>query len=165
MKRLILGLMAAFITLFAIDYSASAQTGKDLVGTWNLVSAITDKDGTKSEIFGSDAKGSLIFDANGRYMIAFVAASLPKFAANNRAAGTPEENKAVISGSLAHFGAYTVDEAGKSFTFHIEGCTYANWTGTLQQRAFTVAGDRLEFTDPNASAGGRSTVSWRRAKQ
>jgi hypothetical protein len=105
MKRLILGLIAAFITLFAIDYSASAQTGKDLVGTWNLVSAITDKDGTKSDIFGPDAKESLIFDANGRYMIAFVAASLPKFAANNRAAGTPEENKAVIAGSLAHFGA------------------------------------------------------------
>jgi hypothetical protein len=35
-------------------------------------------------------------------------ADLPKFAANNRNVGTPEENKAIVQGSFAYFGTYTV---------------------------------------------------------
>jgi hypothetical protein len=34
-----------------------------------------------------------------------------KFASNNRNEGTPEENKAIVQGSIAHFGTYTVNEA------------------------------------------------------
>jgi hypothetical protein len=105
-----------------------------------------------------------VFDTSGRYTITFVSSELPKFAANNRAAGTAEENKAVVTGSLAHFGTYTVDEAGKSFTFQIQSSTYPNWSNTAQKRAFSIAGEELTYTDPNASAGGRATVIWRRAK-
>ena len=101
--------------------------------------------------------------ARGRYTITFISPELPKFAANNRAAGSPEENKAVVVGSLAHFGTYTVDEVDKSFTFHIEYSTYPNWSSTAQRRAFSIAGNELTYTDPNASAGGRATVIWRRA--
>jgi len=96
---------------------AVSQNGRDLVGTWTLVSAITDRDGNKSDIYGANANGVLVFDANGRYAIVFIAANLPKFASNNRATGTADENKVVIVGSLAHFGTYVVDEADKSFTF------------------------------------------------
>ena len=142
---------------------STAQTAKDLVGSWTLVSAVTEREGVKSDIFGPTAKGALVFDARGRYTITFISPELPKFAANNRAAGSPEENKAVVVGSLAHFGTYTVDEADKSFTFHIECSTYPNWSSSTQRRAFSVAGNELAYTDPNASAGGRARVIWRRA--
>ena len=56
----------------------------------------------------------LVFDGNARYALTLIGANLPKFAANNRAAGTADENKAVVAGSLAHFGTYAVDEANKS---------------------------------------------------
>ena len=49
--------------------------------------------------------------------------ALPKFASNNRQAGTPEENKAFVQGSLAYFGTYSVDEAAKTVTVHIESCS------------------------------------------
>ena len=158
----------AFVTTFlAITTGAptgsTAQTAKDLVGSWTLVSAVTEREGVKSDIFGLTAKGALVFDARGRYTITFISPELPKFAANNRAAGSPEENKAVVVGSLAHFGTYTVDEADKSFTFHIQYSTYPNWSSTAQRRAFSIAGNELTYTDPNASAGGRATVIWRRA--
>src|SRR5262249_39791770 len=99
---------------------------------------------------GPRARG--VGGARGRYTITFISPELPKFAANNRAAGSPEENKAVVVGSLAHFGTYTVDEVDKSFTFHIEYSTYPNWSSTAQRRAFSIAGNELTYTDPNASA-------------
>jgi hypothetical protein len=40
--------------------SAVAQSAKDIVGTWTIVSA---------EAFGPTPKGVLIFDANGRYSL------------------------------------------------------------------------------------------------
>jgi hypothetical protein len=45
----------------------------------------------------------------------------PKFASNNRATGTPEENKAVVQGLIAFFGTYSVNEADRTFTMHVEG--------------------------------------------
>ena len=90
---------------------------------------------------------------------------LPKFASNNRAKGTAEENQAVVAGSIAHFGKYTVDEKDKYFTFHVETSTYPNWDGTTQKRAFTVSGDELKYTNPVASAGGgRVDLVFKRAK-
>src|SRR5262249_52921942 len=36
-----------------------------------------------------------------------VRSDLPKFASNNRDMGTPEENKAVVQGSITYFGTYS----------------------------------------------------------
>src|SRR5438128_12625252 len=103
---------------------AAAQDAKSLVGTYTLVSAdTTDASGKKTPTFGPNARGSLIFASNGRYSINIARASLPKFASDNRVKGTAEENQAVIAGSIAHFGKYTVDEKDKAFTFHIETST------------------------------------------
>ena len=143
---------------------ALAQGAHDLVGTWTLVSAITDKEGTKSDIFGPNAKGILVFDANHHYVIAFTSATLPRFASNNRANGTADENKAIVGGSLAHFGTYTADDTNKSFSFHVESATFPNWNGTEQKRSFAISGDELKFADPHASAGGVATVIFKRAR-
>jgi Lipocalin-like domain len=63
---------------------------------------------------------------------------VPKFAANDRTAGTTEENKAVVQGSLAFFGTETVDEATKIITIHIEDCIFPDWIGT--DRRLSLAG-------------------------
>ena len=143
---------------------AIAQSAKDFVGTWTLVSSTTEREGVKSDTFGPNPKGLLVFDAGGRYVITFCAANLPKFASNNRANGTTDENKAIVTGSLTHFGTYTVNEADKSFTFHIENATFPNWDKTEQKRAFVISGDELKYTTPVASAGGTAALIWKRAK-
>ncbi len=89
---------------------------------------------------------------------------LPKFASNNRTKGTPEENQAIVAGSLGHFGKYTVDEKDKAFTFHIEASTYPNWDGTAQKRPFTISGDELRYGTAAASGGGRADLVWKRVK-
>ena len=143
---------------------ASAQVSKEFVGTWTLVSAVTEKEGVKSDIFGAHAKGMLVFDATGHYMITLIAGDLPKFASNNRAMGTGDENKAVIGGSLAHFGTYVVNDVEKSFTFQVERVTFPNWEGAELRRSFVITADMLTYTDPRASAGGFATVVWKRVK-
>jgi hypothetical protein len=103
-----------------------------------------------------------IFDANGRFAIFNINPETPKFASNNRAQGTPEENKAAVLGAIALYGAYTV--ADKVITFKVEGSTYPNWTGTEQKRnlsAFTP--DQLTWSLA-ASVGGTAEVTWKRVK-
>jgi hypothetical protein len=145
--------------------NASAQGAKSLVGTWTIVSDDTiDASGNRTPIFGPNPRGSLIFTANGRYSVVFARAGLPKVAANNRKKGTAEENKAVIAGSLAHFGKYSVDEKNNTFTFHVEVSTYPNWDGTTQKRPFIASGDELTYSTAVASVGGRAEAVWRRIK-
>jgi hypothetical protein len=49
-------------------------------------------------------------------------ASLPKFASNSRVKGTTEENQAVVQGSAAFFGTYTVtSDKEQTVNLHIEG--------------------------------------------
>ena len=157
-----LGLLFLGVVLAAGD--AFAQTAKDLAGTWTLVSNVTEQSGNKTDTFGPNPKGILTVDANGRYVIAFARADLPKVASNNRTTATPEENKAIVGGSLTHFGTLSVNAADKTFTFKIETSTFPNWDGTEQKRPFTVTGDELTYTVPAAPGGGTATVVWKRAK-
>ena len=41
---------------------------------------------------------------------------VPKFKANNRQQGTPEENTAAVRGTTATFGTWSIDEASKTIT-------------------------------------------------
>jgi hypothetical protein len=164
MNRIVMLAITALTIGIASPVAAVAQSAKDFVGTWTLISAITERDGNKSDTFGPNAKGVLMFDASGHYMITFIGANLPKFASSNRASGTADENKAVVGGSLAHFGTYVVNEADKSFTYRIESATFPNWNDTEQKRSFVMTGDELRYTVPAVSAGGTGTVTWKRAK-
>ena len=157
-----LGLLLLGVVLAASD--SFAQTAKDLVGTWTLVSVVTEQGGNKTDTYGPNPKGTLMVDANGRYVITFARADLPKVASNNRTTATPEENKAIVGGSLTHFGTVSVNAADKTFTFKIETATFPNWNGTEQKRPFTVTGDELTYTVAAASGGGTGTVVWKRAK-
>ena len=156
-----LGLLCLGVVLSA--GAVFAQTAKDLVGTWTLVSNVTEQGGNKTDTYGPNPKGILTVDANGRYVLAIVRAGLPKVASNNRTTATPEENKAIVQGSLTHFGTLSVN-AADHFTFNIETSTFPNFDGTEQKRPFTVTGDELTFTVAAASGGGTVTAVWKRAK-
>src|SRR5690349_12658510 len=96
--------------------NAFAQSVSDVVGTWTLVSSVTEKDGTRTDQFGSGAKGMMILDSDAHFMLTIIGSDLPRFASNNRAGGSPEENKAVVSRSIAMIGSYSVNSADKTLT-------------------------------------------------
>jgi Lipocalin-like domain len=158
------GLVLFAMTLATLAMSVSvgfAQSAEDLVGTWTLVSATTEKDATKSDTFGHAASGVLVFDKSGLYTLIIIG-DLPRVASNNRANATPEEAQGIVSGSIAHFGTYTVSD--KIITFDIQRATFPNWTATQAKRSLVLTGDQLVYTVEAASAGGTATVTWERAK-
>ncbi len=137
---------------------------QQLVGTWTYVSVDNvGSDGARAPMFGPNPRGLASFDNNGRYILLTARSSQPKFASNNRMEGTAEENQAVVQGSIAHFGRYTVSEADKTITFHIETSTFPNWNGTEQTRPITITGDELRWTTA-ASNGGVAEVVLKRVK-
>jgi Lipocalin-like domain len=173
MRALVSGLLAVAVLSGGMWSGASAVWAKEKAGTlakqvqgsWTLVSLYVEKDGKKVEPFGSKPRGSIILTPDGRFSIIIMKESLPKFAANNRVKGTPEENQAVVQGSLATYGRYTVvNEKEHLVSMHIEGSTFPNWDGEDQKRIWTVAGDELKVTVPQATIGGASYLIWRRAK-
>jgi hypothetical protein len=116
------------------------------------------------DTYGANPRGMLILTRDGRYSLHLVRKDLQKFASGSRVKGTPEENAAVVNGSISHFGTYTVGDGGKMLSFKIEGSSYPNWTGTTQQRPFTLKGDLLTYQVPAASRGGSGEVVWKRIK-
>jgi hypothetical protein len=158
-------LLALGVSVPSRDAIAQQKTLKEqVVGTWAYVTVdIVGADGSRVPLYGPNPQGLASFDSNGHYILLTARRGQAKFASNNRNEGTPEENKAVVQGSIAHFGTYTVNEADKTITFHIEASTFPNWDGTEQKRPFTVNGDELKWTTP-ASSGGSAEVILKRAK-
>ena len=171
-ERRLSGAFAAITTLalglaaFTGDAVAQQKSFKEqLAGTWALVSNTTTlPNGTRTDTWGPDPKGQAIYESNGRMSFIITASNLPKFASNNRVAGTPDENKAVVTGSIAYFGAYTVNEADNSYTVQIEGSTFPNWAGTAQKRTVAISGDEFTFANPAGSGGGLIESKWKRVK-
>jgi lipocalin-like protein len=159
----------AVLSLFATSGSWAQEkagtSAKQLVGHWTLVSNVNERDGKKTEVFGPNPKGLFIYDSSGRYAILLFRANLPKIASNNRETATAEENKAIVQGSLAHFGTYTVNEKEGTFTIRPQGGTFPNWIGADQLRKFSITGDELKITNPSPSVGGgTSYLILKRAK-
>jgi len=101
---------------------------------------------------GLDTTTPVIYTNDGRFMYLLSRADLPKFASNNRASGTSDENKAVVQGSISLFGTYSL--AGNDLLIKIEHSTFPNWSGTDQKRTITLTGDEMKWTNPAGSAGG-----------
>ena len=154
-----------FIAALLPNNAAAQQAKQQIVGAWTVVASDTTRpDGTKVATFGPNPKGTIIFDASGRYALELMSSSLPKVASNNRNDGSADENKAIVQGSLAHFGRYSIDEATRTLTFHMESSTFPNWNGTDQKRTFTISGDDLRWETPAASGGGSASLVWKRAR-
>src|SRR5687768_6503730 len=113
----ILGTTALALVLALLSGSVIAQQKpiKDqLVGAWNVVAfERTTPEGKKILTYGENPKGQIYYGADGRFSAIFLRGDLPKVAANNLAQATPEEAKALVAGTLAYAGTYTVDEANK----------------------------------------------------
>jgi len=168
MNRMISSVLTASALIFGVFLPREdtvAQTVKELVGIWRLVSVTLEQDGEKTDMYGASPQGQAIFAPNGRFSIMFIRPDVPKFASTNREAGTPEENQAAVQGSLAYFGTYSLSETDRVIMYHLEGSTFPNWRDVDQKRLFTLSGDELTLTNPTPSTGyGIAYSVWRRVK-
>ena len=149
----------------AVTQQKSLQ--EQLVGTWKFVSSHNVRnDGSRVDLYGPNPKGILIYTSDGYFALVNTRSDLPKFASNSRDRGTPEEYKAVVQGSLAYFGTYSVNEADKVITAKIEGSTFANAIGGPDQKRIitSLTADELKFTNPASTSGATLELVWKRAK-
>jgi len=156
------------VVLLTGDAVAQHKSLKEqLVGTWKLVSShVVHRDGSKLDVYGPNPKGILIYTSDGHFARVNTRSDLPKLASNSRDRGTPEENKAVVQGSIAYFGTYSVNEADKVITAQIEGSTFANLIGGADQKRIitSLTADEVTFTNPATPSGATLQLLWKRAK-
>jgi hypothetical protein len=115
------------------------------------------------EPWGADLKGTLIFDGTGHFAQILLRSDLPK--TENREKGTPEQDKAVVRGSLSLYGTYTLDEAAKVINLHTEASSFAGVNGKDGKRFITLlTADELKTSNPATTEGTSAEGTWRRAK-
>ncbi len=160
-------ILSASMIAAAIALHTPARSADDLnvVGTWLLESSVTERDGWRTEQFGHGAAGMLSLDSGGRFMLTIIGPKLPRFVSNNRAAGTAEENRAVMAQSIAMIGTYVIEPEARELVFNVDHATFPNWNGTAHPRKIVTAdGEQLVYIAAVASSGGIGTVRWRRAR-
>jgi hypothetical protein len=96
--------------------------------------------------------------------IALVRPDLPKVASNNPETATPEEAKAIAAGSISYFGTYTVNEADKTLTLHVEASSYPNVAGEQKRTISSLTADELKYGNPTSTSGGEIQYVFKRAK-
>lgn len=141
-----------------------AELRQQMVGTWTLVEQWVEQDGKKIHRFGANPKGIAMYDANGRFSTILLRADLPKFASNNAMTGTPDENRAIVQGTNATFGTWSISEEDGTLISKIDGSSFPGWDGQNQKRVLTIAGDDMKMCVGGAQIGGTACATWKRAK-
>ena len=137
------------------DYRRRSRLKKSpkdtLVGTWIQVSLDTvSTDGARRPLYGENAKGMIIYTSDGYFTLMQASVDLPKLKSGLPSKATPEEARAVIAGSIAYFGKYSLDETSMVLSLDIHASTFANLTGNpSEKRNITSLTDsELKFTRP-----------------
>ncbi len=158
---------AAGLGLLPGAVMAQQKSVKDqLVGAWSLVSwEQTRADGSKNYRFGPNPKGINTFSPNGHFSLVLMRPDLPKISSNDPNKPTPEEAEAIVRGSIAYFGTYTVDEASKTLNLQLDGTTLVNQLGIPQKRTIDSIGpDEMRYSNTSVVGGlGKIALAWKRA--
>ena len=168
MKRFGFSILSALMALTLTPICAVAQQKslkEQLLGTWILVEALdVAADGTKTNSWGANPKGTYMFDASGHFTQMLIRSDLPKIP-NRAQGGTPEQNKFIVSGAIAMYGTYSVNDTEKTITVRFEGSTFSGFNGTEGKRIITsLSADEMKTTNPGTSTGMKAESVWRRAK-
>jgi hypothetical protein len=126
--------------------SASKPHGdaSKLISTWRLVDHLQElvETGEKQYPRGRDPKGFLTYTADGRFHVLNVPGERRR---PKGVSPTDEEALALFKGLTAYAGRYSV--ADGKVIHHVEISWNESWTGTDQERRFTLDGDRLTIVN------------------
>jgi uncharacterized protein (DUF2147 family) len=161
-------MLATILALQALGASSAAGADeKDkLVGTWKLISAVSEDLSTsqKTDIYKGTPVGFITYGADGRVMTIVVDSGRKKPAAN---VATAAEAEALFRSMAAYAGTYTVKG---NQVIHVPDVSWnETWTGTDQIRDYKFDGERLLLAtapSPNPYTGKMSvrTLAWEKVK-
>jgi hypothetical protein len=138
------------IGLSAIAYGQSASHSR-LIGVWKLRSCKrTYEDGRTEYPFGEKPVGRIEYDKEGRMSALLMRpgrrSTLPPGMELDKA--NVDELRDAVTGFVAYFGTFEVEEATQSVIHHVEASLSPSWVGTDLKRRFRFDGTRLILTRP-----------------
>ena len=147
--------------------AAIAETAKDLVGTWRLVSWVEEETEGKAQHknFGDDPNGILMYTADGRMSIIFTD---PRRQPPASPMATDAEAAQLFRGMVAYAGSYRID--GDKVLVHVDASWNRAWDGMDRPPvSVEVKGDRLTyktapFVSPFIGKQMVATLIWERIK-
>ena len=151
---------------------ATSPTARDITqrfaGTWRLVRVERlDADdwplplpSPEPPAFGApNAVGFIMYDPAGYMGVVIMQDARAPYADTRPTAG---EARMALSSYTAYFGTYTIDEAERVITHHVEGNLSPNGTGVDNRRAYELVDDTLILMPPRGSSGIQLRIIWRR---
>jgi hypothetical protein len=137
-----------------------------LVGTWKLVSAVSEDltTGQKTNIYKGTPVGFITYGADGRVMTIVVDSGRQKPAAN---VATAAEAEALFRSMAAYAGTFTIQ--GNRVIHRPDASWNETWTGTDQIRNYRFDGELLSLStapSPDVFTGKMSvrTLVWEKVK-
>jgi hypothetical protein len=128
-----LALLAAGMS-FAQDRSRNVDAHNKFIGAWRL--AWLERPGSDGKVHRVDCIGLFVFTPDGHASVQVMERNV-----QTQAASAPQQYSA--GGYEASWGAYSVNEAAHTFTFHIEGALVRSLIGKDLPRAYEFSGNQL----------------------
>lgn len=157
-------IIATAVCCIALSWGAAANDAAKLVGTWKLVSFVTEfQDGSPARpVLGVNAKGYAIFTADGRQLVYLESEG-------RTPAKNDEDRVKLFSSMLAITGMYRVD--GGKYILKVDGASNPTMVGTERISDLKLDGDRLNLVAPWAPSPllpgnpmTRGVTVWQRVK-
>jgi hypothetical protein len=156
----------ALLILESFVSRSSADDRDKLLGTWKLLSAVSQNlaTGEKTDIYKGPPLGFITYGADGRVMTIVVDSSRKKPAGP---IATAAEAEALFRSMAAYAGTYTIK--GNQVIHRPDASWNESWTGTDQIRDYKFDGERLILAtapspDPFSGKMSIRTLSWEKIK-
>jgi hypothetical protein len=126
-----LGACSAIAVIGAVSAPVLAQSlQSQLEGTWKIT-AVYDQftDGNKRATYGNNPQGMAVYTPSGTFIFELMSGDR---------SGKPGTLPAdPVGPAIAFFATYTVDDQNKTYTFHVQQCTFPQWNGTSRTTTVT----------------------------
>lgn len=149
----------AALVLLGLSQPALTQLpiAQQFVGTWRLVTL--EVDGKPDPRFGLHPIGQIYYDATG-HMAAQIMPDRPRPSWPSNTLPTPEQAKDAVTGYVAYFGRYTIDEHAGTVSHHREGSLNLNVIDLVRRYEFSTDGHLILVPLDNPSF----RLVWERAQ-
>ena len=138
-----------------------ALRGRDLIGTWQLVSYETvDQNGRRGRPYG-DAIGRLTYDANGNMTGQVMRPNRSKVELGE---GSAQQVRAAYMGYIAYFGTWEIAPDDRAVIHTVQGSLNPTWVGSEQLRGMRFEDGRLVLSADVQKGGAVVThvLTWER---
>ena len=131
------------------------ETADRFIGMWRLVSWV-DSQGQQIPNRGPSPTGFIVYDASGNMSVQIMPdRSRPQYVG----APTPDEAKAILTGYVAYFGRWTIDEGAQTVTHYRTGSINPDFDAPFVRRYEFGPGGRVTLIP-----GGGSRLTWERVE-